>query len=73
MKLYFVFSASLTGPVADIGGGFDDLSEIVKSEEEARALAQELAGRDEHGYRSIAWFNSVDSETLEVSRAERFE
>jgi hypothetical protein len=73
MKLYFVFSAPISGPIAEWSGGLGDLDEIVKSEEEARALARKNGSRDELGHRSVAWFNSVDTDTLEVSAAEYFE
>ena len=73
MKLYFVFSAPLSGPIAELSGGLGDLVEIVKSEEEASALALKESTKSESGHRSSAWLNSVDTETLEVSKTACFE
>ncbi len=70
MKLYFVFSAPLSGPIAEWAGGLADLDEVVRSEDEARALIRRKGSIDEHGHRTIAWFNSFDTETLEVSTTE---
>lgn len=73
MKLYFVFSAPIIGPVVETSGGLGDLKEIVKSEGDARRLAAKAAERDSNGDRCSAWYNSVDTETLEVSKTEYFE
>lgn len=69
MKLYFCFSAPISGPISEPSGGFGDLDSVVYNEAAARSACETQAGPHADYSRYDAWFNEFDTETLEVSKS----